>query len=59
MTPGNKSTEFWALIALGAMILANGWEAINVPWEMTQWYGGIVAVYIAGRSHVKAKSTPT
>ena len=59
MTPGKKSTEFWSLIGLGVMVLANGYDAISVPWEMVQWYGGICAVYIAGRSHVKAKSTPT
>ena len=56
MTPGKQSTEFWALIGLGSLILANGFEAVTLPWEQVQWYGGIVATYIAGRSWVKAKA---
>ena len=60
MTPGRTATEFWALIGLGALILANGFEAVTLPWEQIQWYGGIVATYIAGRSWVKARAvTPT
>ena len=59
MTPGRRSTEFWSLIGLGVLILANGFEAITLPWEQVQWYGGIVAAYIGGRSWVKAKSTTT
>ncbi len=56
MTPGKKSTEFWALIGLGSLILANGFEAVTLPWEQVQWYGGIVATYIGGRSWVKARA---
>jgi len=56
MTPGKQSTEFWALIGLGVMVLANGFEVITIPWEQIQWYGGIVAAYIGGRSWVKAKT---
>ncbi len=56
MTPGRRSTEFWSLIGLGVLILANGFEAITLPWEQVQWYGGIVAAYIGGRSWVKAKA---
>ncbi len=56
MNPGKKSTEFWALIGLGVLILANGFEVITIPWEQVQWYGGIVAAYIGGRSWVKAKT---
>ncbi len=56
MTPGKQSTEFWALIGLGVLILANGFEVITIPWEQIQWYGGIVAAYIGGRSWVKAKA---
>ncbi len=56
MTPGKQSTEFWALIGLGLLILANGFEAVTLPWEQVQWYGGIVATYIGGRSWVKARA---
>ncbi len=56
MTSGKQSTEFWALIGLGVLILANGFEAVTLPWEQVQWYGGIVAAYIGGRSWVKAKA---
>ncbi len=56
MTPGKQSTEFWALIGLGLLILANGFDAVTLPWEQVQWYGGIVAAYIGGRSWVKAKA---
>ena len=56
MTPGKQATEFWALIGLGLLILANGTEYVTLPWEQIQWYGGIVATYIAGRSWVKAKA---
>ena len=54
MKDGVKTTEFWALLALGALVLANGSSAIDIPWEQVQWYGGIVAAYIAGRSWVKS-----
>lgn len=56
MKPGRQSTEFWALIGLGFLILANGFEAVTLPWEQVQWYGGIVAAYIGGRSWVKART---
>ncbi len=56
MTPGKQATEFWALIGIGIMILANGFDFITVPWEQVQWYGGIVAAYIGGRSWVKARA---
>lgn len=56
MKAGKQSTEFWALIGIGVLILANGSQWIDIPWEQIQWYGGIAATYIAGRSWVKAKA---
>ena len=56
MTPGKKATEFFALIGIGVLILANGFELITIPWVQIQWYGGIVAAYIGGRSWVKARA---
>ena len=56
MTPGRKATEFFALIGIGVLILANGFELVTIPWEQIQWYGGIFASYIVGRSWVKAKA---
>lgn len=56
MTPGRQATEFWALIGIGVLILCNGFEVITIPWEQIQWYGGIAATYIGGRSWVKARA---
>ena len=59
MTPGNKSTEFWMLVAFMLTVLANGTEYVNVPDETIRFVGGMVGVYVGGRSWVKAKaSTP-
>jgi len=60
MTPGKKSSEFWLIIACGVMLLANGSEYINVPWETLQWFIGLTGVYAGGRQFVKredAKAT--
>ena len=56
MTSGRQSTEFWSLIALGLLIVSNGTVYVDLPWQMVQWYGGVVATYIGGRSWVKARS---
>ena len=56
MTPGKKSTEFWMLVAFMLMVVANGTEYVNVPAETIRFVGGMVGVYIGGRSWVKAKA---
>ncbi len=59
MTPGRQSTEFWMLVAFMLMVLADGTEYINVPAETIRFVGGLVGVYVGGRSWVKARATPT
>ena len=53
MNPGKKSSEFWLIIASGLMMLANGTEYVNVPWETLQWFIGLTGVYSGGRHLVK------
>ena len=61
MNAGRKSSELWLVVACGVMLLANGTEYVNVPWETMQWYIGLTGVYAGGRSVVKregARATP-
>ena len=58
MNPGKKSTEFWMLVAFMIMVVANGTEYVSVPEETIRFVGGMVGVYVGGRSWVKAKATP-
>jgi len=53
MKPGKSSSELWLIIATGAMLLANGTDFINVPWETLETFAMISGVYAGGRSWVK------
>ncbi|MGI9507142.1 MAG: hypothetical protein ACR2RE_29220 [Geminicoccaceae bacterium] len=56
MTPGKKTTEFWALLFYGAVILVNGTEYVSSSADEMQVFGGVVGAYVLGRSYVKAKT---
>ncbi len=58
MKSGNKSTEFWLVLAYGVMTLVNGTEFVNVPWDQMTVLAGVFSVYAGGRSWVKAKGAP-
>lgn len=54
---GAKSSEFWA--AVGASVLGFGYFAVtgkDVPVNLSAVTGGLVAVYIAARTMLKAKA---
>lgn len=57
MSPGKKSTEFFALMLYAVVLLANGTEYVNVPWDQLTVFGGMVAAYGGFRSWVKSTET--
>ena len=53
MTPGIKSSELKLIVFCGLMMLANGTEYVNVPWEPFEWFIGLPGVYTVARGFVK------
>ena len=53
MTPGIKSSELKLIVFCGLMMLANGTEYVNVPWETFEWFIGLPGIYTVGRHVVK------
>ena len=53
MTRGPQTSEFWLVVAGGVMLLINGTEFVNVPWDNLTFYLGVIGVYTGGRSFVK------
>lgn len=53
MKTGRQSSEFLLVLALGGIMLANGTEFIDVPWDQFKWYAGTVVAYVGARSYVK------
>ena len=49
-SPGAKSTEFWALVLLAVLVVANGTEYVNIPTDQFMWFGGGVMSYIGARA---------
>ncbi len=60
MNPGIKSSELKLIAVCAALMVLNGTEYVNVPWETVQWFIGLTGVYTGGRQIVKregAKAT--
>ena len=53
MKPGKSSSEFHLIVASMILMIANGTEYVNIPWETVQWYLGAISVYAGGRQWVK------
>ena len=56
MTSGMRSSELKLIVAVGLMMLANGTQYVNVPWETFQWFTALSGVYAGGRQFVKRES---
>lgn len=60
MSPGIKSSELKLVLLCAVMMVLNGTEYVNVPWETLQWFIGLTGIYTGGRQIVKregAKAT--
>lgn len=55
MKPGLNSSEFWLVAAYMLVMLANGTQFFDIPWEHVLAMGGVVGVYNIGRTAVKMK----
>ena len=53
MKPGNKTTEFWLTLAGMALVLLNGTEYINIPWEQLTVFVGGTGAYALSRGVAK------
>ena len=54
-----KSSEFLLTLSVGVLILANGTNAVTIPWEQILAYAGICGIYTGGRSFVKSSEAKT
>jgi hypothetical protein len=43
-----KSSEFIMTVASMVLMIANGTEYVNIPWDTLTWFLGANALYIAG-----------
>lgn len=55
--PGIQSTEFLALILLGATVVANGTAFVNIEPNTMNIFIGAVMSYIAQRGYVKSTAS--
>ena len=53
MSPGIKSSELKLVLLCAVVMVLNGTEYVNVPWETLQWFIGLTGVYTGGRQIVK------
>ena len=53
MNPGIKSSELKLILLCAVVMVLNGTEYVNVPWETLQWFIGLSGVYTGGRQIVK------
>ena len=59
--PGVKTTEFFAFIAVGAVLIASGLKAVEIDPAHMVTYMALAGGYIGQRAYVKgvaAKATP-
>lgn len=53
---GNKTTEFGLIIAYILLILANGTEYVNIPWQEMASLGAAIFGYCTSRGLAKLKA---
>ena len=54
ITPGKKSTEFYAIILGALLLVANGTEYVDIPWSTINIYLPMaVPGYVAARTFLK------
>ena len=57
MTPGYRSTEFWAFVVYAAVVVLSGLAFITIDNETMATFAGVASAYILGRSYVKGKQS--
>lgn len=53
---GPKTSEFWAVVATGVVMLLNGTNHFTIPWDQFTIWMGVVTAYTGARTWEKVSA---